>query len=72
MCVQLQLIFGTHNLTFFRWPGYLDNTVAGGIPSRTPIFEVLVKECMEEASLSKDLVQAHPFRCDFLSTGCAP
>ncbi|KAJ7666559.1 hypothetical protein B0H14DRAFT_2424942, partial [Mycena olivaceomarginata] len=54
------------------WPGYLNNTVAGGIPSRTPIFEVLVKECMEEASLSEDLVRAHAFRCEFLSTGCAP
>ncbi|KAJ7811305.1 hypothetical protein B0H14DRAFT_2606647 [Mycena olivaceomarginata] len=52
----------TRASTKSMWPGYLDNTVAGGIPSRTPIFEVLVKECMEEAILSKDLVQAHPFR----------
>ncbi|KAJ7119714.1 NUDIX hydrolase domain-like protein [Mycena epipterygia] len=41
------------------WPGYLDNTVAGGIPSGMPIFEALVKECMEEASLCEDLVRAH-------------
>ncbi|KAJ7485832.1 hypothetical protein FB451DRAFT_1027416 [Mycena latifolia] len=41
------------------WPGYLDNTVAGGIPSGMPAFEALVKECMEEASLSEDLVRAH-------------
>jgi hypothetical protein len=49
MCGQLQLIFGTHNLTFPKWPGYLDNAVAGVILSGTPIFEVVVQR-MEEAS----------------------
>ncbi|KAJ7437210.1 NUDIX hydrolase domain-like protein [Mycena galericulata] len=33
------------------WPSYFDNTVAGGIPSGMPVFEALVKECEEEASL---------------------
>lgn len=41
------------------WPGYLDNTVAGGIPSGMSIFESLVKECMEEASLPDDVVRPH-------------
>ncbi|KAF9238929.1 NUDIX hydrolase domain-like protein [Melanogaster broomeanus] len=41
------------------WPGYLDNSVAGGIPCGTPIFESLVKESMEEASIEEDIVRAH-------------
>ncbi|KAJ7099863.1 nudix hydrolase 20 [Mycena crocata] len=49
----------TRASTKSMWPGYLDNTVAGGIPSGMPIFEALVKECMEEASLAEDLVRAH-------------
>ena len=43
----------------FRWPGYLDNTVAGGIPAGMPPFECLVKESMEEASLSEEVVRKH-------------
>jgi hypothetical protein len=42
-----------------RWPGYLDNTVAGGIPSGMPVFESLVKECMEEASIPGDIARKH-------------
>ncbi|KAF9224860.1 hypothetical protein BS17DRAFT_779167 [Gyrodon lividus] len=41
------------------WPGYLDNSVAGGIPSGMLIFESLVKESMEEASIEEDIVRAH-------------
>ncbi|KAF9467226.1 nudix hydrolase 20 [Collybia nuda] len=44
------------------WPGYLDNSVAGGIPSGMPMFESLVKECMEEASITADIVRKH-VRC---------
>ena len=43
----------------YRWPGYLDNSVAGGTPSGMGIFESLVKESMEEASLEEDLVRKH-------------
>jgi 8-oxo-dGTP pyrophosphatase MutT (NUDIX family) len=43
----------------FSFPGYLDNTVAGGIPSGMPIFESLVKECMEEASIGPDIVHKY-------------
>jgi len=42
-----------------RWPGYLDNTVAGGIPSGLSAFEALVKECMEEASIADDVARKH-------------
>lgn len=42
-----------------RWPGYLDNTVAGGIPSGMGIFDSLVKECMEEASIKEDVVREY-------------
>ncbi|KAJ7732778.1 NUDIX hydrolase domain-like protein [Mycena maculata] len=55
----LKIWIPTRASTKSMWPGYLDNTVAGGIPSGMPIFEALVKECMEEASLNEDLVRAH-------------
>jgi len=41
------------------WPGYLDNSVAGGIPSGTPPFEAVVKESMEEANITEDVVRKH-------------
>ncbi|EGO01178.1 hypothetical protein SERLA73DRAFT_167310 [Serpula lacrymans var. lacrymans S7.3] len=41
------------------WGGYLDNSVAGGIPSGMPIFESLVKESMEEASIAEDIVRGY-------------
>ncbi|KAF9804464.1 hypothetical protein IEO21_09393 [Rhodonia placenta] len=41
------------------WPGYLDNTVAGGIPCGLGAFESLIKESMEEASLAEDVVRTH-------------
>ncbi|EPQ50852.1 LOC733379 protein-like protein [Gloeophyllum trabeum ATCC 11539] len=41
------------------WPGFLDNSVAGGIPSGMGAFEALVKESMEEASIDADIVRAH-------------
>ncbi|KAF8635605.1 hypothetical protein AX15_000245 [Amanita polypyramis BW_CC] len=41
------------------WPGYLDNTVAGGIPSGMSTFETMVKECMEEASIAAHVVQKY-------------
>lgn len=41
------------------WPGYLDNSVAGGIPSGYEVFESLVKEAMEEASIPEDIVRKY-------------
>ncbi|KAJ7056077.1 hypothetical protein C8F01DRAFT_993420 [Mycena amicta] len=41
------------------WPGFLDNTVAGAIPTRIGIFDALLKESMEEASFGEDLVRRY-------------
>lgn len=43
----------------YRFPGMLDQTVAGGIPSGLTPFETLVKECQEEASLDASFVEKH-------------
>ena len=43
------------------YPGQLDNTVAGGQPAALSVFENLVKECDEEASIPRALAaQAKP------------
>ncbi|UZJ56471.1 hypothetical protein CBS101457_005791 [Exobasidium rhododendri] len=39
------------------WPGYLDNSVAGGITAGDLPFESMVRECGEEAGLEEDLVR---------------
>ncbi|KAF5325068.1 hypothetical protein D9619_009890 [Psilocybe cf. subviscida] len=49
----------TRALTKPTFPGLLDNTVAGGIPSGMPAFESLVKECLEEASIEADVIRKH-------------
>ncbi|QRW26027.1 hypothetical protein RhiXN_11104 [Rhizoctonia solani] len=41
------------------WPGFLDNSVAGGIPVGMSPFESMVKECEEEASLTEDVARKH-------------
>ncbi|KDQ56717.1 hypothetical protein JAAARDRAFT_194689 [Jaapia argillacea MUCL 33604] len=41
------------------WPGYLDNTVAGGITSGMSMFESIVKEAMEEASIEESIVRKY-------------
>ncbi|MBN2751807.1 MAG: DUF4743 domain-containing protein [Rhodospirillaceae bacterium] len=41
--------------TKFVAPGKLDNMVAGGQPARHGLLENLIKECAEEASISRDL-----------------
>ncbi|ORX33568.1 NUDIX hydrolase domain-like protein [Kockovaella imperatae] len=40
------------------FPGLLDQTVAGGIPSHLTPLESMIKECEEEASLSEDFVKS--------------
>jgi len=47
----------TRSRTKSTYPGYLDNTVAGGIAAGYTAFETIVKECAEEASLPEDLVR---------------
>ncbi|KAF5384444.1 hypothetical protein D9615_003403 [Tricholomella constricta] len=49
----------TRSRTKQTFPGLLDNTVAGGIPSGMPIFESMVKECMEEASIADHIVRKY-------------
>ncbi|CAG8536210.1 10457_t:CDS:2 [Acaulospora morrowiae] len=39
------------------WPGYLDNTVAGGIPYNLSITESIIKEAMEEANLPREIAK---------------
>ncbi|KAG2020408.1 nudix hydrolase 20, variant 3 [Coprinopsis cinerea AmutBmut pab1-1] len=56
---NLKIWVPTRALTKPTWPGFLDNTVAGGIPSGMSPFESLVKECMEEASLPDHVVRKH-------------
>ncbi|KAF8314335.1 NUDIX hydrolase domain-like protein [Cantharellus anzutake] len=41
------------------WPGYLDNSAAGGIPYGLTPTEALVKECLEEASLEENFVREY-------------
>ncbi|EIN13181.1 hypothetical protein PUNSTDRAFT_94168 [Punctularia strigosozonata HHB-11173 SS5] len=41
------------------WPGYLDNTIAGGIPCGMTPFESLVKEAMEEGNIEESIVRQH-------------
>ncbi|KAH7915873.1 NUDIX hydrolase domain-like protein [Hygrophoropsis aurantiaca] len=47
----------TRALTKQTWPGYLDNSVAGGIPSGMAPFESIIKEAMEEASIEQHIVE---------------
>ncbi|KJA23895.1 hypothetical protein HYPSUDRAFT_162824 [Hypholoma sublateritium FD-334 SS-4] len=56
---RLRVWVPTRALTKPTYPGLLDNTVAGGIPSAMSIFESLVKECMEEASIEADVIREH-------------
>ena len=49
----------TRPLRARRWGGYLDNTVAGGIPHGMSPTEALIKECMEEASLPENFVRKY-------------
>ncbi|KAG9307978.1 NUDIX hydrolase domain-like protein [Chiua virens] len=49
----------TRSRTKQTFPGCLDNSVAGGIPCGASVFENLVKESMEEASIEEHIVRAH-------------
>ncbi|KAI3613414.1 hypothetical protein CBS9595_004247 [Malassezia furfur] len=48
--------FGVHLTT---WPGYLDNSVAGGITAGDSPRASMVRECFEEAGLSRDQVEPY-------------
>lgn len=47
----------TRSRTKPTWPGWLDNTVAGGIPSGYNVFDTLIKEASEEASCPEEFVK---------------
>ncbi|KAF8417048.1 NUDIX hydrolase domain-like protein [Tirmania nivea] len=53
----LALWVPTRSRTKSTYPGYLDNTVAGGLAAGYTAFETVVKECAEEASLPEELVR---------------
>ena len=41
------------------WPGFLDNSAAGGLAAGLGVEECVVKEALEEASIPADVVRAH-------------
>ncbi|KAI0324614.1 hypothetical protein GY45DRAFT_1340662 [Cubamyces sp. BRFM 1775] len=41
------------------WPGYLDNSIAGGIEAGSGVLDCVVKEAMEEASIPEDIVRRY-------------
>ena len=51
--------FVLSNCRFLRWPGALDNSVAGGISAGDQPMESMIRECGEEAGLSPELVKKH-------------
>jgi len=55
----IRIWVATRARTKQTWPGYLDNTIAGGIPSGTGIFESIVKESLEEAGIEEDIIRKH-------------
>jgi isopentenyldiphosphate isomerase len=54
---QLNMWIAKRAKTKSTWPGWLDNTVAGGIPYTLNVTESVVKEAMEEASLSMEIAE---------------
>ncbi|KIM60527.1 hypothetical protein SCLCIDRAFT_1216812 [Scleroderma citrinum Foug A] len=54
---DLRIWVPTRSRTKQTWPGYLDNSVAGGIPSGMSAFESLVKEAAEEASIDEAITK---------------
>ncbi|KAJ7609496.1 nudix hydrolase 20 [Roridomyces roridus] len=55
----LRMWIPTRAMTKSQWPGFLDNTVAGGIPSGISMLDALIKECGEEAKLDEVLCRRH-------------
>ncbi|KAM6501175.1 nudix hydrolase 20 [Amanita muscaria] len=56
---QLFIWVPTRAKTKQTFPGFLDNTVAGGIPSGMSAFDSMVKECEEEASYEPKVVKKY-------------
>lgn len=49
------VLFTADRRFLHRWPGFLDNSVAGGIPYGMSPKESIIKECLEEASIGEDI-----------------
>lgn len=54
---ELKIWVPRRALTKPTWPGYLDNTVAGGVGYPASLWETAVKECGEEAGLEPSYVE---------------
>ncbi|RGB28352.1 NUDIX hydrolase domain-like protein [Rhizophagus diaphanus] len=54
---QLKMWIAKRAKTKPTWPGWLDNAVAGGIPYTLSVRETVIKEAMEEASLSMEIAE---------------
>ncbi|SPO25367.1 uncharacterized protein UTRI_03220_B [Ustilago trichophora] len=56
---ELKVWVPQRSATKSTWPGYLDNSVAGGIVAGDLPMESMVRECEEEANLESTLVEKH-------------
>ncbi|KAJ1033011.1 hypothetical protein NDA16_000290 [Ustilago loliicola] len=56
---ELKVWVPQRSSTKSTWPGYLDNSVAGGIVAGDLPMESMVRECEEEANLESTLVEKH-------------
>ncbi|TKY85739.1 hypothetical protein EX895_005279 [Sporisorium graminicola] len=56
---ELKVWVPQRSSTKSTWPGYLDNSVAGGIVAGDLPMESMVRECEEEANLEPALVKKH-------------
>ena len=56
---ELKVWVPQRSATKSTWPGYLDNSVAGGIVAGDLPMESVVRECEEEANLEPTLVEKH-------------
>ncbi|CAG8634341.1 6867_t:CDS:2 [Dentiscutata erythropus] len=54
---KLKMWIAKRSKTKHKWPGCLDNTVAGGISYMLTATETVVKEAMEEASLPAEIAE---------------
>jgi len=59
VCPSFRIGVGNFPVCECRYPGLLDNSVAGGVPSGMSMFESMVKECMEEASIADHVVRKY-------------
>ncbi|SCV99326.1 LAFE_0A00694g1_1 [Lachancea fermentati] len=54
---DIKLWIPRRSLTKATWPGMLDNIIAGGLGYPHGVYETVLKESMEEANLSKEIIE---------------